>query len=490
MAVKKLSEIALAGAPPALTDTVIGVGAETTDLQYTIAQLRSSIVALTVGTTEISGGTTGRVLYDNAGVLGEYTNAQLTALINPVTALLSGAIPAFPNNTTTFFRGDGTYAALPSSFSGLANPTASVGLSAVNGTATTAMRSDAAPALDQTAAYAFSGLGATTISQQGASASALTLTGGTVTTSQPLINATQTWNAGAVSFIGYKLNITNTASASGSRLFDFQVGGSSKISGDFTGTIYVPDQGGIASSSRLLLQAGASYYQVTQFAITPAANNQTVGAATNPFNSFFVGATSGTVAILTGPATATLQLGAADVSSGAVAQTVTFQSNTGASTTGPLALIKGAGGGSGAGSIGGELRLQGGLSSAAAGTGGAITLYTAPSGAGATAALALTIGTNKAATFSGGIVHAVAQTLSISSGTNQRAGNATLVGGTVTVSNTTVTANTIVSLTRKTSGGTIGTAITYTVSAATSFTITSDNILDTSTFSYVLIEVP
>ena len=38
---------------------------------------------------------------------------------------------------------------LPSSFSGLANPSASVGLSAVNGSATTAMRSDGAPALSQ-----------------------------------------------------------------------------------------------------------------------------------------------------------------------------------------------------------------------------------------------------------------------------------------------------------------------------------------------------
>lgn len=90
----------------------------------------------------------------------------------------------------------------------------------------------------------------------------------------------------------------------------------------------------------------------------------------------------------------------------------------------------------------------------------------------------------------GNIIMPVAKTLSVTSGTNQRAGNATLVGGTITVNNTTVTANTIVMLTRKTSGGTIGTAITYTVSAATSFTINSDNILDTSAFSYYLIEVP
>lgn len=81
-------------------------------------------------------------------------------------------------------------------------------------------------------------------------------------------------------------------------------------------------------------------------------------------------------------------------------------------------------------------------------------------------------------------------TLNWPSGANQRAGNLTLIGGTKTISNTAVTANTVVLLTRKTSGGTIGTAITYTLSAGVSFTVTSDNILDTSTFSYLLIEVP
>lgn len=79
--------------------------------------------------------------------------------------------------------------------------------------------------------------------------------------------------------------------------------------------------------------------------------------------------------------------------------------------------------------------------------------------------------------------------LQLKSGTGARGGNAVLVGGTVTVTNTTVTANTLVLLTRKTSGGTIGTAITYTVSAGASFTINSDNILDTSTFTFMLVEL-
>jgi hypothetical protein len=87
------------------------------------------------------------------------------------------------------------------------------------------------------------------------------------------------------------------------------------------------------------------------------------------------------------------------------------------------------------------------------------------------------------------IISVVGKGVQIKSGSNARGGNATLVGGTVTVSNTSVTANTLVILTRKTAGGTIGTAITYTLSAGVSFTINSDNPLDTSTFTYYLVEL-
>ena len=34
---------------------------------------------------------------------------------------------------------------------------------------------------------------------------------GTVTADAPVINAAQTWNAGAVTFTGWKLNVTDTA---------------------------------------------------------------------------------------------------------------------------------------------------------------------------------------------------------------------------------------------------------------------------------------
>lgn len=79
--------------------------------------------------------------------------------------------------------------------------------------------------------------------------------------------------------------------------------------------------------------------------------------------------------------------------------------------------------------------------------------------------------------------------IGLPTGTNARAGNATLVAGTVTVSNATVTTSTLVILTRKTAGGTIG-GLTYTLSSGSSFTINSDSATDTSTVSFLLIENP
>lgn len=57
----------------------------------------------------------------------------------------------------------------------------------------------------------------------------LTLSDGTVTTSTPVINLSQTWNAGAVVFEGIKLNVTDTASAAGSLLLDLEVGGTTRF---------------------------------------------------------------------------------------------------------------------------------------------------------------------------------------------------------------------------------------------------------------------
>lgn len=80
--------------------------------------------------------------------------------------------------------------------------------------------------------------------------------------------------------------------------------------------------------------------------------------------------------------------------------------------------------------------------------------------------------------------------LSIKEGANARSGVATLVAGTVTVANTSVTANTRIFLTPQTLG-TIARPAAVGVTArvaATSFTITSGDAADTSTVAYLLIE--
>ena len=193
----------------------------------------------------------------------------------------------------------------------LANPTALIGLSAVNGTAQTAMRSDAAPTIDQTAAFAFTGLGATTISQQGSGVSALTLTGGTITVNAPLINANQTWNNAAVSFGGLVLNITPTAAAAGSKIFDIQASGVSKVYVDqngslFTGAIGI-GTGGTSFSSASNLHMGAS----TQI------DWSTLNAITAPSDGTYLlqnhGGTNGFYLTTVGSSQSTLQLGPAAI---------------------------------------------------------------------------------------------------------------------------------------------------------------------------------
>jgi hypothetical protein len=74
------------------------------------------------------------------------------------TSTTNGLAPASGGGTTNYLRADGTWD-VPPGTGGVtfANPTASVGPTATNGTAVTAMRSDAAPAINLTANYTFTG---------------------------------------------------------------------------------------------------------------------------------------------------------------------------------------------------------------------------------------------------------------------------------------------------------------------------------------------
>jgi hypothetical protein len=86
-----------------------------------------------------------------------------------------------------------------------------------------------------------------TITPGAAGQGGLTLTGATETVSTPLLNMTQTWNAGGVTFTGLKFNVTNTASASASLLIDLQVGTVSQFKVREDGLVTTPGGGTFGS---------------------------------------------------------------------------------------------------------------------------------------------------------------------------------------------------------------------------------------------------
>jgi hypothetical protein len=65
---------------------------------------------LNVGVSTITNGTTTRVLFDNAGILGEYTAAQLAAFCQTFASGTPGCVPASGGGTTNFLRADGNWA--------------------------------------------------------------------------------------------------------------------------------------------------------------------------------------------------------------------------------------------------------------------------------------------------------------------------------------------------------------------------------------------
>jgi hypothetical protein len=76
----------------------------------------------------------------------------------------------------------------------------------------------------------------------GVSNNTLTIAQGTLLANAPAISVTSTWNNGAVAFQGVLVNITNTASAAGARLFDVQLAGASQLSVDINGFVRSANQ--------------------------------------------------------------------------------------------------------------------------------------------------------------------------------------------------------------------------------------------------------
>jgi hypothetical protein len=176
-ALSKLSDVAAGsylrsggvGATFAWSTLTLPNAATTGDILYaTGANVVGNLPDVTAGSYLRSGGASTVPLYStvkipNTDALGDIWVASAT---NTVTAL-AGNITTTKNFLTQTGTGAvsaspawGTIAAsdLPGAFSGFANPTGTVGLTAVNGAATTAMRSDAAPPLSQSIVPTWTGV--------------------------------------------------------------------------------------------------------------------------------------------------------------------------------------------------------------------------------------------------------------------------------------------------------------------------------------------
>lgn len=316
------------------------------DLAGSIANAKLANSSLTIAGTSVSlggsisassvldsiGSTQGQILYRGASgwaVLAPGTSGQI---------LQSGGAAANPSWTTA------------SSVSG-ANPTASVGLSAVNGLATTFMRSDGAPALDQaiaptwTGAHAFSN----TITQTSNSATAFQSgpNGGTNPVFR-LVNNTASSATG--------LSITGNAAGSGVTLTALssgtnenvilnpkgsgvlQVGGSgNKIQGDTTSqTLELSSANGsiLSYSGTKFFAGGAANVQISSTAIEQWTSTNAAVGSTTTRSWTSSGAANTSDLWLRRNAAANLGLGATISTTAPVAQTISMESATGTNTAG------------------------------------------------------------------------------------------------------------------------------------------------------------
>lgn len=110
------------------------------------------------------------------------------------------------------------------------------------------------------------------------------IAGGTVTTSTPMLDAAQTWNAAGEAFTGIKVDITNTASAAASKIVDLQVGGLSVLSVGKAGTLAM--LGDLAINTNKFTVAGASGNTIIGGSLSHAGSDWLVGTSSSHAVSF------------------------------------------------------------------------------------------------------------------------------------------------------------------------------------------------------------
>ena len=114
--------------------------------------------------------------------------------------------------------------------------------------------------------------------------------GATNATFTGALNVTPTWNAGATTFTGLGLNVTDTASAAGSLLLDLQVGGTSQFKARKGGTVSVAS-GNATTPSYGIGDAGLGLYSRASVRLNFATGGFDTGVEIGP-NVFALASTA------------------------------------------------------------------------------------------------------------------------------------------------------------------------------------------------------
>ena len=340
----------------------------------------AGLLGPTYGGTGVNNGSKTITLGGNFTTSGAYTTT-LTATGNtsvtlPTSGYLLGSVNLPANNPVTgtpsssnYLRGDGTWAAVPAS-------SLTIGTTATSGGAVGQIMFDTGSVLQESSNLVWDNTN-----------KKLTITGATVTTSQPVLDMTQTWNAAGVLFSGLKINITDTASNVLSGALEVQYGGSTymrvgKGASGYSMLWLYPVITPTNANPTIASTSTSTYFQSSDtngFAYLGNATAAGLGASSTIVrigsgNSF--GFTSGAVTtsldtILTRRGAANLRFGAADAAA-PVAQTLSVQSVVAGTTD----------------TAGANLTITGSQGTGT-GAGGSIIFQVAPAGSSGTAQNAL-----------------------------------------------------------------------------------------------------
>jgi hypothetical protein len=158
------------------------------------------------------------------------------------------------------------------------------------------------------------GNGQMMVSGQAGSFTTLTANNGTLAASAPVLDLAQTWNNAATTFTGLLFNATNTASSATSSLFDFQVGGTSALRLERSGTLFTGvsttvsalthrvnfasfdiSGGGGAGGARIRFHGSGEGSQSMPFWAISGGYNFNTGAGTSGGSGFFLHAEANNV---------------------------------------------------------------------------------------------------------------------------------------------------------------------------------------------------